>query len=229
MPMPNLGFAVLLEIELGDQLFRERAAHAFADQRIFAEQFHAASEIRAGLAVLLDAHVAGGDTDDGALVVVENFGGGKARIDLDAQGFRVARQPATDIAERDDVVAVIAHQRRHGEVRQADGTGRAEQQEVVVLDLGLERMICLFAPIRQQAVDTNRIDDGARQDMRTDFGALLQHDDGEFGIDLLQPDRGREAGRTAADNHDVEFHALAFGQFSRFGHSSFSARPALRP
>ena len=44
------------------------------------------------LAVLADPHVAGGDADDGALVVVQHLGGGEARIDLDAERLRLARQ-----------------------------------------------------------------------------------------------------------------------------------------
>lgn len=62
---------------------------------------------------------------------------------------------------------------------------------MIVLDLGLERVIGLFTPVRQQAIDADGIGDGTRQDMRSDLRALLQHDDGKLGIDLLQPDRSR--------------------------------------
>ena len=59
--------------------------------------------------------------------------------------------------------------------------------------------------------------------MRADFGALLDHDDGQIGIELLQPDRGGQAGRSGADDHDVEFHGFARRQF--FGaHDLVSAR-----
>ncbi|MCY1300579.1 hypothetical protein D9M70_501510 [compost metagenome] len=115
-----LDAAVLREVEFGDQLLGERTAHAFADQRVFAQERHATGEVRSRFAIALDAHVAGGNADDGTFVVIEHFGRGKARIDLDTQGFRMACQPATDIAERDDIVAVIVHQRRHHEIRQAD-------------------------------------------------------------------------------------------------------------
>ena len=48
--------------------------------------------------------------------------------------------------------------------------------------------------------------------MRADLGALLQHHDGDApAIELLQPDRGGEAGRPGADDDDVEFHRLAGG------------------
>ena len=48
----------------------------------------------------------------------KQLGGGEARIDLDAERFRLLRQPAADVAERDDEIAVIAHQRRHQQIRQ---------------------------------------------------------------------------------------------------------------
>ena len=35
------------------------------------------------------------------------------------------------------------------------------------------------------------------------------------GVELLQPDRGGEPGRARADDHDVEFHRFARGQFAR--------------
>ena len=38
-------------------------------------------------------------------------------------------------------------------------------------------------------VDTNRIDNRTRQDMRADFGTLLERDDRQIRIDLPRPDR----------------------------------------
>ncbi|MCY1218638.1 hypothetical protein D9M72_305870 [compost metagenome] len=79
-------------------------------------------------------------------------------------------------------------------------------------------MVGVRAPIRQQPVDADRIDDGARQDVRTDFGALFEHNDRKLGIDLLQPDRRRKTRRSRTHDHNVELHALAFGQVL-LGHS----------
>jgi hypothetical protein len=42
--------------------------------------------------------------------------------------------------------------------------------------------------------------------MRADLRTFLQHDHFEFGIDLLQLDRRREARHPAADNHDIAGH-----------------------
>ena len=91
------------------------------------------------LAVLADAHVAGGDAGHRAALVVQHLGGGKARIDFDAQRLGLGREPAADVAERDDEVAVVRHQRRHQEIRQPQRRRLAEPVEAVVGDRGLDR------------------------------------------------------------------------------------------
>ena len=97
------------------------------------------------------------------------------------------------------------------------------QKNLSVLDLGLQRTIGVLAPIRNELVERDRIDHRAGQNMRADFGALLHHDDGEIGIELLQPDRGGKARRPGADDHDVEFHGFARRQFFAT-HDLISAR-----
>ena len=67
--------------------------------------------IGAGLAVAADAHVAGGDADDAA-ILLQQFGGGEAGIDFHPQRFRLRAQPAHHIAQRDDVIAAVMHLRR---------------------------------------------------------------------------------------------------------------------
>jgi hypothetical protein len=133
------------------------------------------------------------------------------------------RHPATDIAERDDVVAVIVHQWRHHEVRQPYRPARPEEEEAVVADRRPEGVALFLAPPRKQPVDADRIDDGAGKDMRADLGALFKHDDGKLRIELLQPDRGGKARRPRADDDHVEFHALTLDFFHP------APLPAARP
>ena len=204
------GLAAFGEVVFGDELLGERAARAFADQHIFAHQRHAGREVRAMRTVFLDAHVAGVDAGDRALFVIEQPGGGEARIDFDAERLGLAGQPAADVAEGDDVVAVIVHQRRHQDVRQAEGTGRSQNQEMISRHLGLERVVALLAPAGQKAVDADRVDDGTGQDVGAGLAALFQDDNGKIGVDLLEPDRRGEPRRPRADDHHVEFHALPF-------------------
>jgi hypothetical protein len=203
--------AVLVEAEFRDQLLGKAAARAFGKQRVFAEQLHAAGIGILVRAVLGDAHVAGGDAPHRALVVIEHFGSRKARIDLDAERFRLRRQPAADVAERADVAVVVVHQRRHDEVRQPERADLGEPVEAIVLDLGRERAVRILTPVRDQLVQRDRIDHRTRQDVRADFGTLFDHDHAEIGIELLEPDGRGKAGRAGADDHDVEFHGFARG------------------
>ena len=142
------------------------------------------------------------------LLVEQDFRRGKARIDFDPERFRLACQPAADAAERDDEIAVVVHQRRHGEIRQPQRAAGRQPIEAVVADRSLDGRL-LAAPFRQQAVKPDRIDHRAGQDMGADLGALLHDHDGDIRIDLLEADGGGQTGRAGADNHHVEFHRLA--------------------
>ena len=80
--------------------------------------------------VLGDAHVAGGDAGDRS-ILEQQLGGSEARIDFDAERFRFLRQITANVAERDDEIAVIAHQRRQQEIRQPHRAGRSEHVEAI--------------------------------------------------------------------------------------------------
>ena len=92
---------------------------------------------------------------------------------------------------------------------------------MVVRDRRLDRAV-LFAPLRQELVQRDRIDHRAREDVRTDFGPFFQNDDTQFLAlfvgDLLQAYRGGETGRSRADDHDVDIHAFAFTKLVLFAH-----------
>src|SRR5690606_30741540 len=95
-----LRLTITVESETLQQRLGEAAARAFCKQSVFGAQLHATGEIVSGLAVLADAHVAGGDTGDRTVGVVEHLGGSKARINLDAGGLGLGREPSAHIAER---------------------------------------------------------------------------------------------------------------------------------
>ena len=150
------GQAKLLQKQLG-----QGAARAFRKQRIAAAQFHAARERGFGLAFAADAHVASRNADDRAVVVVENFGRRKARIDFDAERFGAACKPAADIAERADIFAVIVEQLRHGEIRQAQRALRPKKEELVLVHFDRQRTVVVLAPIGEELVEADRVDDDA--------------------------------------------------------------------
>ena len=104
---------------------------------------------------------------------------------------------------------MVAHQFRHGEIGQAERAGRAEEIETVGFDRDLQRALRIVAPVRQEQVEPDRIDDRAGENMGADFGAFLDDDDAGVRCQLLQADRRGEPGRPGADHDDVVIHRLA--------------------
>jgi hypothetical protein len=80
---------------------------------------------------------------------------------------------------------------------------------LIVGDGNGERAVKL-APVGQQLLDRPRIDHRARQDVGADLRALLQDADRKvapgLGGELLEADRGGEAGRAGANDNDVISH-----------------------
>ena len=121
-----LRIPILPQAEALDQYLRKVAARAFGQQGVSGAQLHAAGE--AGFCCpSLATPMSPVATPVTAPLLEQHLGRGKAGIDLDAERLRLPRQIAADIAERDDEVAVIAHQRRQQQIRQPERAGRAEQ------------------------------------------------------------------------------------------------------
>ena len=229
-----LRLAALGQIELGDELLGERAARALGDDRVLAAQLHAAREAVGRLAVLADAHVAGRDADHRALVVVEHLGRREARIHLDAQFGRLLAEPAADVAEAGDVVAVIVHQRRHGDVGQPQRAGRAQVVEAVVaspavssgapfaFQSGMSRLMPIGSITAPDRICAPTSEPFSSTTTETSLAVLR----GE----LPQADRRGEAGGPCPDDHHVEVHTLAWRQLVRAGHLwSFPCLVPLHP
>lgn len=141
----------------------------FAAAEVLYDEKGAVTGIATGdMGIARDAHVAGGDAGDRALLVVKHFGGGEARIDFNAQRFGLGRQPAAHAAQARDVIAVVMHQGRKQKIGQTQTARRAQQIKPVIGDRRVEGRAVLF-PVRQKFVQRNRIDHRARQNMRADF------------------------------------------------------------
>ena len=197
------------QVEALEQLLGERAAHALREQGGPSMQLDARLVAGGPLAVLADAHVAGGDAADAAILGVQHLGRGEAREDLDAQRLGLLRQPAAHVAQADDVVAVVVHLRRR---RQADGSLRGQEQEPVLARRRVERG-ALLAPVGDQLVEGARLHHRAGEDMGADLRALLEHADRELAAmldgELPQADRGGQPGGPGTDDHDVVVHPIA--------------------
>src|SRR5262249_51211520 len=95
-----------------EQDLRERAATALGDDSLLGVQFHAGLIALRAVAVAANSEISRGDAPYRAVFAVKHLRRGEAGVDLDPELFRLAREPAAQVAEADDVVAVIVHLRR---------------------------------------------------------------------------------------------------------------------
>ena len=108
---------------------------------------------------------------------------------------------------------MVVHERRHRPVRDAKLPGFAQNIEIVFDRRNRDGRPFVF-PIGDQSIQAQRIQNRAREDMRTHFRALFQHDDIQIGVKLFQPDSRRQARGTRAHDDHIAFHRFAFN----FGH-----------
>ncbi|SAL76412.1 hypothetical protein AWB68_04978 [Caballeronia choica] len=208
----DLRVGVLAQLEPVGELTAEMPARAFAEERVFRVQFHAELEVLGRLAVLADAHVAGDDAAHRAVFVIKHFGCGKTRKDFDAERLCLLTEPARDVREADDIVAVILEVVGQEPVGHLLRAVLRQEQEAVLGHFDVERR-AFFLPVGDQFIQAARVHDGARENVGADLGAFFQHAhadlDAFFLCKLLEPDGRRQSGGAAADDHDVVFHRLA--------------------
>src|SRR3989338_8497457 len=142
------------------------------------------------------------------------FLSGEARVDFYAEVFRLLRQPAAQVAQGNDVVAMVVHGLGYEEVRNLGGLlGIAEHVDVIALDRSVQRGAELF-PVWEQFIQCARLEHRAGKNVCADFGAFFDHADADFfagfGGFLLQSAGGGQTSRAGADDDDVEFHKFAF-------------------
>ncbi|MNZ80097.1 hypothetical protein D3C78_987240 [compost metagenome] len=195
------------------------ATATFGEQGVLATQLHARgvhAVFRVAFAV--DAHVAGDNAAHHAVFIEQRFLGGEARVDFHAQVLGLLGQPAAQVAQRDDVVALVVHGLGHEQVRHLGRTaGILEHVDVVALHFGVQRRAELF-PVWEQLVQGTGLEHRAGEDVGADFRAFFHHADADFATGfgglLLQAAGGGQARRAGADDDHVEFHVFAFHWFS---------------
>ncbi len=159
-----------------------------------------------GVPSAVAAELARDDARDRRLLAIDQRRAGHAGEDLDAQRLGLLGHPAADIGHADDVVAVVRHQRRHRPVRDADLPRRAEDVEVV---LASPATLIGASIVRQSGSSASRPDGSSTAPDRicaptSDPFSSTTTD--RSGIELLQPDRRRQARGAGAHDHHVIVH-----------------------
>ena len=192
-----------------DHLLAERSPHTLAEKDIFSVQFHARLIRIAHAAVRIPAKLTGNNAFDFALVPIDQFGTRHARKNFHAQCLGLLGHPATDVAHRHDVIAMIVHQRRHRKIGYPQLARFAQHVKIVFPDRNVQRR-ALRLPVGNKRIQARGVENGAGQDMRAHFRALLQHDHVTVRIDLLEPDGRRQSRRSSTHDDHIIFHCFAF-------------------
>ena len=213
-----LGIDAFAQVEFFHQPFAQVAAAAFGEHGVLGVQLHAGGVAGLLLAVVVDAGIAGGDAFHRAVLVIEHFGGGEAGEHFDTEAFRLFGEPAAQVAQGNNVVALVVHGLGHERVGHLGAfLGAGEVEDFVAADFGVQRGAEFF-PVGEQLVKRARLEYRAGEDMGAYFRAFLHHHDAEFLTaflgDLTQAACGCQTGRTGADDDDVDFHRFAFHSLS---------------
>ena len=206
------------EVEMADRRAGEVPLGAFGEHRRLRDQVGAGLEVRQLLAVAAAALVARANAHDPPVLDEQLRRGGLAE-DVHAGLLRLVREPAAQLCNRRDVVAVVAERRR----RRLEGDralGVREQVDGVLRDGAVGRPVAL-REVREERLHRRRVHHRPGQQVRSGVLALLHerhrhlaerlHERLILGEELGQADRAGEAGRAAADDHDPDLDALVLG------------------
>src|SRR5690606_22739031 len=161
-----------IQLELADQALAQVAATAFGKDGVLGTQFHARGVFGFGFAIGVHAHVAGHDAFNSA-VFNDVFSGGEARVDFYAQCFGLLAQPATDVTQGNNVVALVVHGLGDHPVRSFYRLfGAGQEINFITFNRHIERGTQLF-PVREQLSQGTVFDNGTGQNMGADFGAFF--------------------------------------------------------
>ena len=152
-----LVFAFPVKPEPPDGLLAETASATFRKERKGAPEFDTGLPRRAARTVRCKPHVACCNPRH-PVPVREQFGRREAGEDRSAHALGRTRQPAAQVAETDDVVAVVPHGRRQEGVRPGEAAPGAQEQEPFLADLGLYRCV-ERTPVRNEFVEAARVED----------------------------------------------------------------------
>ena len=149
-----------VQLVFGNHLLAQVAARTFGKNGVFAQQLHAQLEAVARGAFFADAHIARRHAFDRAFVVVQHLCRSKAREDFHAQGLGLLCEPAGDIAQADDVIAMVVGKRRQQKIGHAKRPFFAKEHDGVVRHRLVKWRAALF-PVWKKLGQRLGIHDGA--------------------------------------------------------------------
>ena len=157
---PHLGLAAGGEVELADRGAGQMAPGALGQHGGLGGDVGAGLEVAQRVAVLAAALVAGADAAHDA-VLDEQLRGGGLGEDVGAGLLGLLGQPARQLGDRDDVVAVVAERRRRRLERQGP-VGAQHPVDRVLVDLAVGRPV-LGLEVGEELLQARRAHHRARE------------------------------------------------------------------
>ena len=202
------------EAERLDRGARQVALRSFREHGNARKDIRAGLEVRQLLAVSAAALVAGADAAHPAVLDEQLRRGGLGQ-DHRPGLLRLRGQPATELRQRGDAVAVVLHRRRR---RDSGGAVAGQEVDRLLLDHAVEGELVEPLAAREEPLQRARVDDRAREQVRARLLTLLDHRDRHvaeaFGNrrclleQLAEPDCAGEPGWAGADDRDADLDAL---------------------
>ena len=166
-------------------------------------------EVAELLALAPATPVAGADAADGAVVDEQLRSGGLGQ-DRRADLLGLVTEPAAELGERHDHVAVVAHRRRR---RNAEGVRARKDVDRLAVNLAEARELVGLRASAEEATEPARVDDRAGQEVGSRLLSLLQHGERHLAEplghlrrlleQLPEADRAREPGGAGAHDRNA--------------------------
>src|SRR5688572_5727863 len=216
-----LRLPLLAQRQATQELFCQVAADTVAEDRHLRQDVDARFEGRFLLAMLADAAIARAHANH-ARAIHQDVLRRESGEQVDAFRLDLSGQPADEVIERDDVVAVILERGRDD--REWQLRLRRQKVDMVLVDLGRQRS-ALFLEVRDQVAQRGGVKDGAREHVRRRLARLLEDGNRQrlatlLLLDLREAKRRREPGRAAADDQNINFERLAIHGIADYPFSS---------
>ena len=102
--------------KVGDQFFAQMATTPLSEERVLRVQLHAPHVRVFLLSLSTNAHVTSGHTFYRAIIIEQQFGSGKAWVDLNAHIFGLLSKPTADVTHGNDVIAIVVNRSRQEQI-----------------------------------------------------------------------------------------------------------------
>ena len=208
-----LRIAILIQFKPADQLLAKMTAATFSEDGIFGMKFETWLKGWLLFPVCIKPHVAGCNSFNAAILMVEDLGSSKSRKYFGTEFCCLFGKPATEVTKGDYVITPVMHSSRYQQTGKTEGGIRSGQVIDSIAGYGSIQGSTPLFPIREQFLQHCWFKHGPGQNMCTHFRAFFEHTYCQLlpvaFRKLQQLARSCQTGRSGTDDDYVNFHRFA--------------------